>query len=127
MGGRTRSVAAAERVSIAHLLDHSVRIHRPTITRGAVQEELTTYTAGALTPAGVRRPRARYGDAGPGTGPIGERVVYFDAGVDVLARDVIELVSGPDAPGLFEVDAPPTSPRGHHIECTCRHFVGRLS
>lgn len=112
---------------LATFLDHDAQIWRPTVTLGPRREEVRSYAKlGGEVRAGIRRPTARVGDAGPGLAPIGERVFYFQPEVDVEPRDIIELLSGPDAPGTWEVDSPPTRPRGHHVELTTRHWLGVL-
>lgn len=110
---------------ITHLLDHTGTIFRPTVTYGAVREEIRTLVEVGSVRCAVRRPRALLGDTGAGVGPIGERVIYMDPEVDVAERDVIRLDTGPDT-GTFEVDGPPTRPRGHHVELRCRHWVGEI-
>jgi hypothetical protein len=108
-------------------LDHTATIWRRTTTLGALREEVRSWVqVGSSVKCGVRRPTARIGDAGSGLAAIGERVIYLDIGVDVAERDVVRLDSGPDT-GMFEVDGPVTSPRGHHIELRTRHFTGVLT
>jgi hypothetical protein len=118
-------------MSIRHLCDHRVRIYRRAAQLDAeLRSETLSYQPVAAAPARnnakLNRPRARTGDVGPGSAPIGERTVYMDAGADVEERDVLQVLSGPDAPCLLEVDGPPTRPRGHHVELACRLFNGTL-
>jgi hypothetical protein len=113
-------------MSLEGLLDHTARIWRPVVSLGVVREEIRTFIPVALADCTVRRPSARVADAGGGLVSQGERVVYFEPEVILEPRDIIELTSGPDSPGLFEVDAPVTRPRGHHIEATCRLWLGKL-
>jgi hypothetical protein len=118
-------------VSLADLYDTTIRVWRRTVTPGggSLREELVTYVAQTLPPAPnacVNRPTAPIADKGPGYGPIGEQRVYMAAETDVEVRDVLELVAGPDAPRLLEVDEPPTRPRGHHVQLRTRLFEGDL-
>lgn len=128
MGVRVAEVEAdADLMSIAHLLDHTATVYRPADTLGALRTNIRGYAAVASgVEMGVRRPAALYAEIGPGVGPLGQRIIYADVGLDVAARDVIDLITGPDAPGRWEVDEQPTSPRGHHIELRCRAFTGKL-
>lgn len=114
-------------MGIAHLLDHTANVWRPADTLGALRANVRGYGIVAYPVAvGVQRPSALLTDVGPGVAPSGSRVIYADTGMNVAARDVIELTAGPDAPGRWEVDEQPTSPRGHHIELRCRAFDGKL-
>ena len=106
------------------LLDHEVRIWTRSVVLGRVREETVSYASGDLLPAAVRRPTAPVASVGAGLAPVGERIVYLLATVTVAPRDLVEIVSGPDAPGWLEVDEPPTRPRGHHTELTCRFWHG---
>jgi hypothetical protein len=114
---------------MAHLFDHIVRVWRQSTTLGELREEQRALVPRELATApnaAVRRPRSPLSNPGPGLAPVGERIVYMAADADVQSRDVLELVEGPDAPGLLEVDEPPTHPRGHHTEIRCRIFNGVL-
>ena len=115
---------------IEHLCDHVVRAWRPTTARGPLREEVRTLVPVLAVPeepnAAVNRPRAPFGETGPGIAPVGERVIYMEADADVMELDVLELVSGPDAPGTFEVNDIVTAPRGHHLELRCRVWHGTL-
>lgn len=116
------------RPSITSLLDHTARIHRPaqfSATLGSLNQ--AHVLVASAVPCAVRRPQAIVVDVGPGLSPAGERDIYFELGVDLLTLDVIELVTGPDAPGTWEVNGPPTRPRDHHVEARCRHFSGTLT
>jgi hypothetical protein len=113
-------------MSFSSLLDHTARVWRPTSAKGQLREEVRTHSVVGIFPCTKKRPSARIGDVGPGMAPIGETSIYMEAGADVLERDVIQLLTGPDAPDTFEIDAPPTRPRGHHIELTCQYFLGIL-
>ena len=127
MGGGRLVLAEAPAVSFAGLLDHTARIWRRSVAPGRLREDVVTYTAqDELAACTVRRPRAPISDIGPGFAPSGERVVYLLPGEDLLERDVIELVTGPDAGGTFEVNGPVTRPRGHHIEARCSVWHGDL-
>jgi hypothetical protein len=112
----------------AHLLDHRVQVWRRTTTLGDLREEIRAW-AKVCQPirCAVNRPSASLSDAGAGLAPEGLRRVYANPDEDVEPRDVLQFVTGPDAPGTFEVDAPVTRPRGHHLEATCRLWKGKLT
>jgi hypothetical protein len=115
----------------ATFLNHTLTVWRPSVQLGALREEKRKYTALATVPAAVRRPSARLGDTGPGLSEIGERIVYLESTVDVAERDVLQFVTGPDAPELLEIDSPPTRLTSSvttdtHLEVTCRFFAGPI-
>jgi hypothetical protein len=112
-------------MSVRHLLDHTGTVWRIQRSLGALNAEVRTYVQVGQVPLGVRRRRAPQGNPGPGLTPTGTRVLYFEAGVDVRARDVVQLTAGPDAPERLEVDDL-SSPRGHHIEAEGRLWAGVL-
>jgi hypothetical protein len=112
-------------VSVRHLLDHTGTVWRIQRSLGALNAEVREYVAVGEYLVGVRRRRAPQGNPGPGLTPTGYRVLYFEAGVDVRARDVVQLTAGPDAPERLELDDL-SSPRGHHIEAEGRLWAGRL-
>lgn len=106
------------RPKIDRLFDHVVIVWRPTAdanNRLGVEQR-------AYSPAyqgvgcAVNRNESRMADTGPGMDPVGQRRMYFRPDADVRARDVIQIVEGPDSPGTWEVDQPPTRPRGHHTQ-----------
>ena len=114
-------------MAFSDLLDHTVRVRRPTESYDNPLRVLErAYPVVGTYPAAVNRTKARIGDAGPGLAPIGDRVVYMEASADVEARDILELMSGPDAPEQLEIDRPPTRPRGHHTELICLFYRGTL-
>lgn len=108
----------------AALLDHTARVWRRSTARGTLDEEQRTYTTVLESPVTLKRPRSQVGDTGPGLAPIGQQRLYFPAGVDVQATDLVQLLTGPDAPRVLEVDGQPTTPRGHHLEIDCRLWQG---
>lgn len=124
------------RPSLAHLFDHQVRVWRADVVAGTLAAERRIYAVliePADVNAAVQRPRARLspplGGLGAGLAVIGERVIYMLASEDVRERDVIQIISGPElaaTPATWEVDAPPTRPRGHHLELICKAFHGAL-
>ncbi len=114
-------------MSFSSLLDHTARIWRRTVTMGPnLREEIVEYVPLAIARCAKKRPEARLIDTGPGLAGEGIRKVYMEAAEDAIERDVLEFLTGPDAPETLEIDSPPTRPRGHHLELTCRLFTGRL-
>lgn len=116
--------------------DHEVAIWRAVKTVGTLGEEVRTYVR-VLDPPGrnnahFNRPGAITADVGPGLGRVGPERGYMAPATDVLVRDLIEFVAGPDAGRVVEVDGPPTRPggqrfaRGHHVQLDCRLWHGTL-
>lgn len=117
-------------MSLRGLFDTEVAIWRATTSKGALREEVRTY-ARVLDPPGipnacVNRPNAPVADVGPGIEPVGTRRIYMLPSTNVQTRDIVEIVAGPDAGAVLEVDEPPTRPRGHHVQLDCRLWNGRL-
>ena len=109
------------------LLNHRARIWRASVSLGDLREEIRIWAVvGQPIRCTLRRPAARLVDQGGGLASMGERVLYANPDEDLEPRDVLELIEGPDTGGRFEIDAPITRPRGHHIEATCRLFLGVL-
>jgi hypothetical protein len=113
------------RPTVDHLLDHTARQWRPAELAGTLGSRSASHVLVGVVACAVKRPQALLLDAGPGLTPTGERVLYLKPTEEVLTLDVFELVSGPDT-GAWEVNGPPTTPRGHHIEARARHFSGQL-
>lgn len=101
---------------IDRLFDHQLRIWRATIGQDSLGAETRTYAV-TLPSIGavVNRAVAAEGDIGPGMEAIGRVRFYVRPDVEIFARDVVEIVSGPET-GTFEVDQPPVRPRGHHTQ-----------
>lgn len=115
---------------IAHLFDHTCVIWHQTETLGASRETIKsfpTYTG----PLGckVNRKNAVLQEAGPGIADSGERRIYLEKGPSVKKRDLVELVTGPDAHALLEVESA-TVPshslglEGHHLEIRATEYLG---
>lgn len=111
---------------IARLADHAVRIWRGVKTTDARGGELTTYEVVGEGQAVVNRSMAPTGDAGAGLDPIGRRRIYMESATDVLPQDVIEFMTGPEAPQTWLVDELPTRPRDHHVQLDCMRWRGIL-
>lgn len=114
------------RPAIDHMLDHTVRVWRPVVSKDDYGAESSDYQLVASLNAAVNRSSAPVADIGPGFAPTGTRRVYLRPDAQVQPRDVVELVTGPDAPGTWEVDEPPTHPRGHHTQVDCIAWHGVL-
>lgn len=114
------------RPRIARLFDHTATVWRPVPSLGTYRERVETLTDVGTLDCAVNRPTARLGEAGPGLVNSGERMVYLSADADIAGRDVLELLTGPEAGMLLEVDEAPTNVRGHHIEARARLWAGTL-
>lgn len=113
------------RPAIDRLFDHTVRVWRPTPERSSLGVEERTYTVvDASAGAKLDRSTAPVADRGLGLAPIGRRRLYMRPDADILARDLIEVLTGPDAPQFWEVDEPPTRPMHHHTQLDCIFWDG---
>jgi hypothetical protein len=116
----------AGRPDIDHLLDHTANIRRPVESLGVARETRVVHAfAHVAVACAVNRKRTVLTEAHGGITPAGGRSVYFPAGLTLLEQDVIELLTGPEAPALLEVESRAT-PRGHHIEVSVTQFQGKL-
>lgn len=111
--------------AIERLFDSTVRIWRATPERSALGVEERTYFV-VIVSAGakVNRSTAPEADGGPGLQPTGGRRIYMKPDVDVQSRDLVELVTGADAPQFWEVNEPPTRPQDHHTQLDCIAWNG---
>jgi hypothetical protein len=111
-------------MSFSSLLDHTARVWRRAETLGTYAETTVSYTLvyNAIR-CTLRRKRAVLSEAGPGTVDVGERTVYFLPAVTLEEKDLVELVTGPDAPDWMAVESR-AKPRGHHIEARCVEYHG---
>lgn len=104
---------------IDRLFDHTVRIWRPTAAPTArLGVERRTYAI-LVASAGcaLNRNVSPEQDQGAGMDQTGRRRFYMRPDSPIQARDVIEILTGPDADGQrWEVDQNPTRPRGHHTQ-----------
>jgi hypothetical protein len=119
---------------IAHLMTHRAVLHRETATRDRFGDTVVTWTQ-HTTPAGLNaRPDQNWSgtlqDSGPGDQQAGMRRWFLLAGFDVGERDVLQVVSGPEAPVLLRVQSvtkpTQTSPAVHHIEVNVEVWQGTL-
>ena len=105
------------RPKIDRLFDSTVRVWRPTAdSNNRLGVEERTYTPIASLGAAFNRSTAPVGDVGPGVMPIGSRRFYLRPDANVQARDVLEIIAGPETGTTWEVDEPPTIPRSHHTQ-----------
>lgn len=105
------------RPKIDRLFDSTVRVWRPTAdANNRLGAETRTYSPIATLGAALNRSTAPVGDIGPGMAPIGSRRFYLRPDANVQARDLLEIISGPETGSTWEVDEPPTRPRSHHTQ-----------
>jgi hypothetical protein len=116
----------AGRPDIAHLLDHTANIRRPVESLGVARETRLVHAyAHVAVACAVNRKRTVLTEAHGGITPAGGRSAYFQAGITLQERDVVQLLTGPEAPALLEVESRAT-PRGHHVEVSVTEFHGKL-
>lgn len=114
------------RPRVARMFDHTARIWRPTRSLGPLRERTDVLEQAGDFACAVTRPSARLGNPGPGLTTIGERMVYAETSVDLRPRDVLEILTGPEAGRTVEIDEQPTNVRGHHLEARTRLWSGTL-
>jgi hypothetical protein len=112
---------------IDRLFDHQVRIWRPTASiANRIGAEERTYQPVGVAGAVVNRNVSPMSDQGVGMVPTGRRRLYMRPDADVLERDVVQVIDGPDAGESWEVDQPPSRPRGHHTQVDAIAWNGQL-
>lgn len=118
------------RPTIDRLLDHSVRIWRATVDQDKYGVETKEYELVATVSAALNRGVVPVAPSEGGLAPTGSIRMYLRPDADVQARDVIEVISGPDATArsqrTYEVDQPPMRPKEHHTQLDCIAFNGTL-
>lgn len=119
-------------MSLAALFDHYAEVWRPVETTGPAREivvsfdlvEPATRNCAVVPPVGKER-GVRTVDIGPGETTRGQTTFLMARDLDVQERDVIRLVSGPEATSTWRVGAT-ARPRGHHVEAMVEPWVGIL-
>lgn len=118
-------------MSLRALFDHRVEVWRLAERRGFAAENVQT-----LEP--VHRPETGWNcafvpppvgtftmqDIGPGEAPRGRVQLLMSPVLDVVERDVLRFVAGPQSPSRWRVAAPVVKPRGHHLEVVAEPWVG---
>lgn len=121
-------------MSIAKLFDHRVVVYRSTVTQDELQDPIAVW--GPLpAPVGRNaRPNQAWSgslqDHGPGEQQGAMRQWFLHKGFDVAERDVLEVVSGPEAPNLLRVESVtrPTAPIVlHHLEVNVTVWDGTVT
>ena len=120
-------------MGIAHLCDHRAVVYRAEEVRDQFNDVIQVW--GALTaPDGLNcRPNQAWaGDLqDPGAGELqgAKRQWFLVEGFDVEERDVLRILSGPEAPDQLRVVSVtrPTNPAVvHHLEVNVEPFTGAL-
>lgn len=117
-------------MSIEHLFDHRAEVWYPSETRGpggsVLQQRLPVEQVDesalncALVPV-----RLDVENIGPGETTRRRVEFYFAVATDILERDVIRLVEGPQAPSDWFVLSV-AKVRGHHLEIGAEPWVGEI-
>jgi hypothetical protein len=110
-------------MTISHLYDHTVALWRKVETLGEAGVTEKTFALADRFGVKMNRKNVQLMQDGAGIVDVGMRKVYTELGPTVLRRDLVELLTGPDAPALLEVENV-TRPRGHHIEIHCSEYKG---
>ena len=119
-------------VAISHLFDHTCVIWRKVETLEGPGVTVKTFTLLDGSPFGCKmnRKAATVVSAGPGIVDAGQRLAFLEIGPLIKKRDLLELITGPDAPpaaaerAILEVENV-TAPRGHHLEVLCSEYHGQ--
>ena len=114
------------RPTIDHLLDCEVRIWRPTVDDDSIGVQEREYASAGTVAAFINRPVLPLANQGGGLAPTGGIRWYGRPDIVVLKRDVIEVMTGPEAGKTFEVNAPPVRPKNHHTQVDCIEWNGNL-
>lgn len=114
------------RPSITGMFDSTARIWRPVSEKDVIGVEQPEYIVIGELGCAINRSRAPSVDIGPGTTPVGSIRLYFVASANIEPRDVLEVLTGPDAGRTWEVNEPPVRPRGHHTQVDCIEWSGKL-
>ena len=124
MGRCVAPLETGPHMSFRSLLDHTARVWRRGEELGTYRETsifyVVVYPAARCT---LKRKAALLAEAGPGIVDVGQRTLYFLPGVTLQKRDLVELVTGADAPDWLEVESR-SKPRGHHVEARCSEYHG---
>lgn len=114
------------RPRIDRMFDHRFRLWRPTVTKNRLGAEERSYELIGSYGCAVNRAVDPVAPVAGGLAPTGRIRIYARPDTLAVERDVIELYQGPDAPGTWEVDQPPTRPRGHHTQLDAIAWHGLL-
>jgi hypothetical protein len=115
------------RPSVAGWFDSTIQIWRPSVTRDELGAETRTYARlGTPVGASINRSRTPSAPAAAGLTPTGQLRWYGLPTLDIVARDVCEVLTGPDAGRTWEVNEMPVRPRGHHTQVDCIEWHGVL-
>jgi hypothetical protein len=111
---------------IDRLLDCQIRIWRPTTTNDTIGVEEREYAPSSVVDAFLNRPVEPETPSEGGLAPTGGVRWYGRPDIDVLPRDLCEVLSGPEEGKIFEVNAPPVRPKSHHTQVDCIEWNGVL-
>ncbi len=115
------------RPTVDHLFNSQVRVWRYGVEKDNLGAERRVYTPDpTLHGASINRSVAPSTDAGAGIAPVGRLRLYVRPDLVVEPRDVLQVVEGPEAGLNWEVDDPPTHPRGHHTQLDVIAWHGDL-
>lgn len=114
------------RPRIDGMLDSSIRVWRPTESKGRVGQVDRSYTVFITTQAFINRSVAPVAPVGGGLAPTGRRRLYIRPNLNVQKRDVIEIIGGPEIATTWEVDEVPSQLKGHHAQLDCIAWHGIL-
>jgi len=114
------------RPSITGWFDSTIRIWRPSVTRSGPGIDTRNLSPIAVVGAVINRSRTPEAPQDGGLARSGIIRWYGKANIDIQQRDVVQVLTGPDAGRTWEVNEQPVRPRGHHTQVDCVEWNGVL-
>lgn len=114
-------------MTVAALMDHTATSYRGTEATGTYGEVTSAWAAQeAAFPCTVQVDSERVNEVGPGEMTAGVYRLYAaDPTLDIAERDVIDILTGPEA-GIKVKVVQVGRPRSHHLEARCETWEGEL-
>jgi hypothetical protein len=113
---------------IEDLFDLRIRVWRPIEVRGQagdVTQALETVEDGERLNAAIVPPRLDVDNIGPGDTTRGRVDFYAGIWVDVVERDIVEVIEGSALGKVWRVTSA-SRPRNHHVELILEPWAGTL-
>lgn len=111
-------------MSIDHLLDGTCRLW--THTEAASSLDADTWAVGVTVACYLAPAEPGRLDTGAGMRDVRTRQLFAPLGAPLAAEQVVDMVTGPEAPSLWRVVSVPQRPRTHHTEAYVEPWHGTL-
>lgn len=112
------------RPSVSGMFDSTIRVWRPTTTTSGPAIEKREYAIVGVFGAAINRSRTPQSPQDGGLARSGIIRWYGLPTIDVQERDLCDVLTGPDAGAMWEINERPTRPRDHHTQVDCVEFNG---